>query len=233
MTSMRPRWLIIADSLALPRPGVAYESTWPYLLQREFANWDWVNLARRSSVTTRLVTDGDSGADCLEFYAPDGVIIHLGICDCAPRLYRSGSIIQHLVYRLPGGLGRRITDLLEKYRGRRTGNALVDKKQFRSNLENYLRRCKNAGVAVIALEIMPVGKEMIGKTPGIVEQIEKYNRIYRDLAASSGHVTIVKVFDSAANIEHITLDGYHLNQQGNHRTARVLADVIKEAFLAR
>lgn len=233
MTSRRPRWLIIADSLALPRPGVTYQSTWPYLLQREFTNWDWVNLARRSSVTTRLVTDGDSGADCLEFYEPDGVIIHLGICDCAPRLYRQGSIFQHLVYRLPGNLGRRISDLLEKYRGRRTGNALVDERRFRANLENYLRRCKDAGVTVIALEIMPVGEEMIGKNPRIVDQIEKYNRIYRDLADSSGHMKIVKAFDAAANIEQFTLDGYHLNQQGNHRTACALVDVIKEACSAR
>jgi len=233
MKSSRQRWLIIADSLALPRPGVTYQATWPYLLQREFPNCDWVNLARRSSVTTRLVTDGDSGADCLEFYAPDGVILHLGICDCAPRLYRQGSIFQHLVYRLPGNLGRRISDLLESYRGRRADNALVGERQFRTNLENYLQRCKEAGVKVIALEIMPVGKEMIGKNPGIVGQIEKYNRIYRDFAASSGHMKVVKIFDAAANIEQFTLDGYHLNEQGNRLVYCSLVDAIKEARSAR
>lgn len=227
MTSTRYRWLILADSLALPRLGVSYEDTWPYLLQREFTNWDWVNLARRSSTSTRLVTDGDAGADCLEFYAPDGVILHLGICDCAPRLYRQGSIFQHLVYRLPGNLGRRISDLTERYRGRRADNAWVGERQFRANMENYLRRCKDVGVTVIALEIMPVGEEMIGKNPGIVDQIEKYNRIYRDLEASSGHMKVIKVFDMETSIELFTLDGYHLNEQGNSYTA----SAIKKALL--
>ena len=231
MTSRRQRWLVIADSLALPRPGVFYEATWPYLLQREFASWDWVNLARRTSTTNRLVTDGDAGADCLEFYAPDGVILHLGICDCAPRLYRQGSILQHLVYRLPGNLGRSISNLIERYRGRRTSNVMVGENQFRVNLQNYLQRCKDAGVKVLTLEIMPVGEEMIGKNPEIVDQIEKYNRIYRDLAAVSDHMKLVKVFDPATSIELLTLDGYHLNEQGNQRTAQSLIGAIQEAGL--
>ncbi len=217
----------------MPRPGVSYEATWPYLLQREFSSWDWVNLARRSSTTTRLMTDGDEGADCLEFYAPDGVILHLGICDCAPRLYPHGSIFQHLVYHLPGNLGRRISDLLERYRGRRTGNALVNERQFRANLENYLRRCKEADVAVIALEIMPVGEEMIGKNPEIVDQIEKYNRIYRDIEASSRHIKVVKTFYTTANVEQFTLDGYHFNELGNQRTACALVKAIKKVCSAR
>ncbi len=228
MTSKRQRWLILADSLALPRPGVSYEATWPYLLQREFANWDWVNLARRSSTTSRLVTDGDAGADCLEFYAPDGVILHLGICDCAPRLYRQGSIFQHLVYRLPGNLGRRISDLIERYRGRLVDNALVSERQFWVNLENYLRRCRDAKVKVVALEIMPVGEEMISKNPGIVDQIEKYNHIYRDIQTLSPHMTVVRVFDAASTIEQYTLDGYHLNELGNYRTAQSLIGSIQE-----
>jgi acyl-CoA thioesterase I len=228
MTVKRQRWLVIADSLALPRPGVSYEATWPYLLQREFANWDWVNLARRSSTTSRLVTDGDAGADCLEFYAPDGVILHLGICDCAPRLYRQGSIFQHLVYRLPGNLGRGVSDLIESYRGRRASNALVGTNRFRANLENYLRRCKDSDVKVIALEIMLVGEEMIGKNPGIVEQIEKYNRIYRDLEASSGHMKVVNVFDMETNIELFTSDGYHLNVMGNSYVASAIEKALLE-----
>lgn len=233
MTARRQRWLVIADSLALPRPGVSYEATWPYLLQREFTNWDWVNLARRTSTTNRLVTDGDAGADCLEFYAPDGVILHLGICDCAPRLYKQGSIFQHLIYRLPGKVGRSINNLIERYRGRRTSNAFVGTNQFIANLKNYLRRCKDSGVKVIALEIMQVAEEMIGKNPGIVEQIEKYNFIYRQLEASSDYFRVVKVFDTTTKIEQFTLDGYHLNEQGNRRTAQVLIGVIQEASLPR
>lgn len=231
VTLGRQRWLVIADSLALPRPSVPYEATWPYLLQRKFADWDWVNLARRTSTTARLVTDGDAGADCLEFYAPDGVILHLGICDCAPRLYRQGSILQHLVYRLPGKLGRNISDLIDRYRGRRTSNVLVGENQFRANLENYLRRCKDAGVKVIALEIMPVGQEMIGKNPEIVMQIERYNRIYRELESTSGHLKVVCVFDPEVNIESFTTDGYHLNELGNLRTAQSLIEVIRRTDL--
>lgn len=227
MSLGRQRWLVIADSLALPRPGVPYEATWPYLLQRGFADWDWVNLAKRAATTQRLVTDGDAGSDCLENYQPDGVILHLGVCDCAPRLYRQGSLLQHLIYRLPGTLGRNISNLIERYRGRCVSNALVGESQFKANLENYLQRCKESGVSVIALMIMPVGGEMISKNPEIVTQIERYNRIYRELESTSGHLKVVSVFGTDVNIESYTLDGYHLNEHGNLRTAQSLIEVLQ------
>lgn len=226
--SKRQRWLIIADSLALPRPGVPYEATWPYLLQREFAEWDWVGLAKRSSTTTRLVTEGDAGSDCLESYAPDGVILHLGICDCAPRLYRQGSVLQHLIYRLPGSLGRNISNLIERYRGRSIRNAWVTEVQFRANLENYLQRCKALGVRVVALEIMPVGREMIDKNPEIVSQINNYNCIYREIEAVSSQMRLVQVLAPEVPIETFTTDGYHLNEKGNQQTAQSLVDTIRQ-----
>ena len=218
--------MVIADSLALPRPGVPYEATWPYLIERKFSDWDWVNLARRTSTTKRLVTDGDAGADCLEFYEPDGVILQLGICDCAPRLYRQGSVMQHLIYRLSGNIGRNISTLFERYRGRLVSNAMVSADQFRINLENYLQRCKRSETKVIVLEIMPVGEDMVSKNPEIVIQIDRYNRIYRELESNSNHMKVVRVFEMGENIESFTIDGYHLNELGNLRAERALLETL-------
>lgn len=226
----RQRWLIIADSLALPRPGVGYQETWPYLLQRNFTEWDWVGLAQRSSTSKRLVTDGDAGKDCLEFYEPNGVILHIGICDCAPRLYRFGSICQKIVYRLPSILGRLISVLVERYRGRQVSNALVRPKEFKTNFENYLQRCKKFDVNVIALEIMPVGQKMINKNAAIVTQIKIYNRILHELQSQFDNLYVERIFNEDCDIDSYTTDGYHLNALGSRLTAEVLSEVIKRGF---
>lgn len=222
MSVKRQRWLIIADSLALPRPGVRYEATWPYLLQERFIDWDWVNLANRSSTTRRLVTDGDVGSDCLEAYAPDGVILHLGICDCAPRLYRHRSILQHLIFRLPSSLSSKINRYVERILGRQISNAIVSADWFRANLENYLQRCNKSGTQVIALEIFPVGGEMLGKNPEITSQIVQYNRIYRELELLHANLRVLSVFEQDEKIDEFTVDGYHLNDLGNEQVAMAL-----------
>lgn len=216
------RWLIIADSLALPRPGVAYEHTWPKLLSDAVPQVDWINRGMRGATTERLSTDGDGGGDCLEFYEPDGVILHLGICDAAPRLFSRKSLAMHLIYRLPFGINRKLSTWLERHGGRRIRNAWVSAPQFERNLEEYLIRAQAHHAKVLALYILPVGSRMLMKNPLIARQIEIYNAIYDRLAERHCHLSIVRIFDSSNDIEEFFIDGYHLNEAGGRRVAEVL-----------
>lgn len=221
------RWLIIADSLALPRPGVAYEHTWPSLLGKAMPQLDLICRAMRSATTERLQTEGEHGADCLEFYAPDGVILQLGICDCAPRLLPRKSLITQLIYRLPFGLNRLVSNCIESCGGRREGNAWVSQIQFEENLDHYLMRARGLGVAVVALCIFPVTQSLLVKNPSLNQQIIKYNQIYHKLSERHANLFLLHVFEPGEDVEAYFIDGYHLNEVGGRRVAAAL-----EALLA-
>lgn len=208
------RWLIIADSLALPRQDVPYDATWPYLLQKYFPDVDWIVLARRASTTDRLHTDGDKGADCLEFYQPDGVILQLGVCDCAPRLFRRGSIVSQIVFRLPFGLNRWISTGVERIFGRSVKNAWVGVDKYSENLTRYLERCRRYNVRVLALAVFPVGKRVISKNPVICEQIAEYNQVLIRLAEVFENFHLISMWDDTVPVDDYYVDGYHLNRLG-------------------
>jgi acyl-CoA thioesterase-1 len=102
--------LCIGDSLALPGHHNKYEDTWFYKLKKEFPGHDFISFFKRQLTTEILVTIGGgekiegafpTGADCLEHYMPEIVIIQLGIVDCAPRLINEKSFLWKIVRRLP------------------------------------------------------------------------------------------------------------------------------------
>ena len=87
--------LCIGDSLALPGHLNRYEDTWFYKIKMEYPEYDFISYFKRQLTTDVLTTMGGGeggvdkwpkGADCLEAYAPEVVIVQLGIVDCDPRL---------------------------------------------------------------------------------------------------------------------------------------------------
>tara|TARA_B110001452_G_scaffold119986_1_gene99552 strand:+ start:11406 stop:11687 length:282 start_codon:yes stop_codon:yes gene_type:complete len=88
------RVLCIGDSTSLPGRSNKYEDTWIFKLKKRYTNWDFITFFKRALTTNVLIEMGGGdenypnpeGADCLEHYLPDKVIIQLGIVDCAPRL---------------------------------------------------------------------------------------------------------------------------------------------------
>ena len=67
---------------------------------------------------------------------------------------------------------------------------------------------------------------MISKNPEIVNQIDCYNRIYRELESIPNHMKIIKIFEPEESIESFTIDGYHLNELGNLQTAAALVKAL-------
>jgi lysophospholipase L1-like esterase len=226
--SARPRALIIADSLALPRGDVAYEHTWPAIVAQRMPAVTWINLARRLSTTERLNGEGNQGADCLEFYGPDLVVLQLGIVDCAPRvLHRRTAAV---VYRLPFGLGTRLTSWLERRRGRKVTNCFVPLPEFERNLRHYLDRAASAGAIVIAIAVLPASRPLVAKNPAVAAQIDRYNAVLDRLAAQVPHLRVLHALKGLASIDECFVDGYHLNEQGARRIAAGLEPLAREAL---
>ncbi|MCD4498931.1 SGNH/GDSL hydrolase family protein [Chromobacterium vaccinii] len=227
--SLRPRVLIVADSLALPRDDVAYEHTWPGMLEERLPAITWINRAQRLSTSERLNDEGNQGADCLEFYHPDLVVLQLGICDCAPRVLHKRTAAY--VYRLPFGLGWRLSSWLETWRGRKASNCLVPLAAYERNLRDYLMRAAAQDVRVIALSTPPTSRLMASKNPLIGQQIDAYNEVLGHLEVDFPHLRVLSPFLDAALIDELFVDdGYHLNEQGARRIAAALEPLVCEAL---
>ncbi|MBV8467924.1 MAG: SGNH/GDSL hydrolase family protein [Burkholderiales bacterium] len=215
------RVLVIADSLALPRGDIDYSQTWPAMLAARVPQIAWINRAQRLSTTERLNDEGNSGADCLDFYQPQLVILQLGICDCAPRVLSRRTAA--FIHRLPLGLGRRIPIQLERLRGRKAGNCFVSLAAYEANLRAYVARAARSGTSVVAISIMPATRLLRQKNPGVVPQIASYNAVLDSLASEFANFEVVHPLQAGASVDDFFVDGYHLNERG----ARLVADRLE------
>src|SRR5918992_220711 len=96
---------ILADSLALPREDVGgdemLEVTYPYLLDQSLRRQFGANAPlvyergmRRRTIEYVL----DDWNEQVELKKPDVVIVHVGIVDCAPRVFlrREGAFVANI-----------------------------------------------------------------------------------------------------------------------------------------
>ena len=89
------RIVIFSDSLARPRPDIdpsektEYEETYGYLLKKHYECKHEVDILYVESLDTHDAIHWNQRM--VAFRSPDLVIYHLGINDCAPRLFKKGS----------------------------------------------------------------------------------------------------------------------------------------------
>lgn len=213
--------MIIADSLAMPRPGVAYENTWIYRLIKAFPDCEFVDRSRRASTTDRLISEGGGdgnpkGADLLEAYVPDLVILQLGIVDCAPRYFKQNGLENALLHRLlPAALRMRYVTLVKRTRTRDPRRAHVSLERFASNLTDYFHRAQALNTRVLALLIGPVTERVSRQSPLIGLSIKNYNEVYQRLAEAFDNVFLIQPLCPEDALDELTSDGYHVNMQGH------------------
>lgn len=224
--------LCIGDSLALPGHGNRFEDTWFCKLQQSFPQFLFASHFRRALTTHILISEGGGdttfpgGADCLEFYLPDIIVLQLGIVDCAPRYLRQSSLLNKIMERLPKKLKSFAYSILKKVKKRTAKNADINTNQFFQYLAVYLKRCqKNKVNKVIIIKICTPDERMIVKSPEIVESIKEYNAIIDQMEQAFDFVSAV----GPLNADHSSTiydDGYHPNPYGNQLVFEELKKVI-------
>jgi len=220
--------MIITDSIAMPRPGIPYEDTWIYLLKKEFPEHDIIDRPARGSTSTRLANEGGGGLDLLESYMPDIVILQQGMAECAPRLFDKKSVEFHIVSRiLPEGIRQRYIEHVKKHRVRNPEVTEVPPEQFRSNITGFFTRARSIGAKVILIPILPPADMMTRKNPHIAINIDRYNAIYRETAASCPWVRIVDPFRGKIDINDIAIDETHVNAAGLRMIYEALSPLIR------
>ena len=231
-SNKKKKILCIGDSLALPGHGNRFEDTWFCKLQVHFSNFLFASHFKRAITTEILISEGGgdtvfpSGADCLEFYLPDIIILQLGIVDCAPRFLKQSSLFTKVLERMPNKIKSLIYTILKKFKKRSSKNADIIPIQFFHYLEVYLNRCKKNNVKkVVIIKICTPDERMIMKNPEIINAIQEYNGIIDEMDNTFDFVTVINPLD--ANLTpNIYDDGYHPNPFGNQLVFEALKKVI-------
>ncbi|MDR6940547.1 hypothetical protein [Mucilaginibacter pocheonensis] len=213
--------LIVADSNGMPRNEISYEDTWVYKLIKAFPEINFIDRCKRASTVLRLVSEGGDvtnvkkGADLLEYYNPDIVILQLGIVDCSPRYVNKRNLFVKILYKLPGKIQSVIFSAIKKYGARNPKYAFVTSSAFRNSVDSYLSRALETGTKVMAISIAPVTEEFVRKSPHIINSINEYNGIYRELRNKYPNFFVVDPFGAGVDINRIALDEFHVNSEGH------------------
>jgi hypothetical protein len=238
--SGRVRILLIGDSLCLPsRPGegeIQEEETYPNVLLQELEGRDikFVDLItkglRRRTIDTVVPELSSQIAEC----QPTHIIVHVGIVDCAPRVFsRRG---QELVGNLrPSFLRSAILKFVHIFRRpiiksfplrvyTQPDDFLVHAQLI---VKHILSMPSVRRGYFIAINEVPWRAEY--RSPGFGVNVSHYNRLLRQ-ACMEPKISIIDFNPFAeefGGIEKLTIqDGIHLNSQGHRSLGSLIAATV-------
>lgn len=218
----------------MPRFMVNYKKTWPYLLQKYFNNDHFIDKCTRASTSERLVNEGggdrgvEPGADLLEFYKPNLVIIQLGITDCAPRIISKKSILNKFLKVLPLKFRIKFIKKLKYFIGRSPKKADVSIHEFKKYFNNYISRAKLINSDVFIILIAKPKKSLALKNPKIVDAISNYNNVLINFSKKHKNVSIIDPTHGSFNsLDDIFLDDFHLNELGHNNLFNIISNEIE------
>jgi lysophospholipase L1-like esterase len=231
--------VVMADSLAMAREGetnVAYETTYPYLLDQ------W--LRQRFGSQAPLVCERgmrrrtieyvlDEWYELVDLRKTDVVVVHVGIVDCAPRVFlrRERQFVENL---RPGFLRRFILDYVHRHR-RAVVNmrkkVYVPPERFNALVGQVMAKAKASELrSLVIVNIITPPAEMDERSPGFIRNVGIYNEILRTHAEANGAhlIDIDRLIKEAGGVEQLTVDGIHINEAGH----KMLAQEIEKHVLS-
>lgn len=211
---MKNRVVILGDSLAMPRPdeGVGYEDTYSYLIFKDISKWGWVgeviNRSKRAN-DTQYQAHFQNIADDILLLQPTHTIIHLGICDCAPRLFKK--LEQKILNKIPMKIRDKIISFFSKRRKLVTKFrqiTYVDIKSFEKNLLHIINNAKSVNSKIVLIGIKDTSKENIEKSYKFKEKIDSYNEIIKKIALANQ----IEIIDANTFSGGLLSGGIHIDK---------------------
>ena len=225
---------ILADSLALPREDVGgdelLEVTYPFLLDQSLRRQFGANAPivyergmRRRTIEYVL----DDWNEQVELKKPDVVIVHVGIVDCAPRVFlrREGAFVENI--RIP-----RVRDRILKFAHdhrraivQRRRKVYVPLWRFEKHVQQVVQKAREAAVtSLVFINIIDPPDSVEERSPGFQQNVIAYNRV---LAEQTKHawVTLIdlnRMVHEEGGSGALTIDGIHLNERGHILLAQEL-----------
>ena len=228
-----------SDSLGLQRPGiVTLQQRYIYIFEA------WLKLSYNEDVfLTNRARRGFTIEQLFEVFLEDEeyltgerdiLIIHEGICDCAPRPVSKR--LRNVISVLPGFLKIRIISFLHNNRAailkRGMGSYLVDKKRYEEILTKWLSIAKMNYKRIYLFNIAPTNKQIEAHSPGFSNSIDAYNKIISKavLDQNDNRIHLIDVHSIIKKNENIYElitkdDGHHLTAVGHKLYADCLINL--------
>ena len=226
--------LILADSLALPREGVGgnslLEVTYPFLFDQRLrrrlgasAPITFERGMRRRTIEYVL----DEWNELVELRKPDVVIVHVGIVDCAPRVFlrRESSFVANI--RFPW-LRNRILKFVHDHR-----RSIVEKRRkvyvplprFERLVQNVVEKAREAKLTLLLfVNIISPPNSVEDRSPGFQNNVLAYNRVLHDQTKHAwvSLIDLNNLIQTAGGTQNLTVDGIHLSERGHDLLAKEL-----------
>jgi lysophospholipase L1-like esterase len=230
--------VILADSLALPREEdgnkISYEATYPFLLDqslrerlKERAPLVIERGMRRRTIEYVL----DDWLEMVELRRPEVVVVHVGIVDCAPRVFlrREGQLVEKV---RPARLKKFVFDFVHRHRRRiieLRPRVYVDPVRFRNLVKQVIQKARACDVrSLVFINIIVPPEEMEKRSPGFQENVLKYNRILNELVDDEwvSLIDLNSLIAGAGGATKLTVDGIHINETGHEMLAQELETYV-------
>ena len=236
---------ILADSLALPRQKEAgdtpYETTYPFLLERDLRRkWghDEIGIIERGLRRRTIENVVEDWFEIVELRKPEVVVVHVGIVDCAPRVFLRKE--RDFVERLrPARLRAPILNFAHEHRRRIVQlrkKVYVSPERFEAGVDRVIElagKCNLKSLVFVNIISPPV--EMEERSPGFLKNVETYNRLLENKGQHS-NVTVIdlnRLLSLNGGTKALTVDGIHLSPEGHRLLANALEDHIGTLLTTR
>lgn len=229
--------VVMADSLAMPRQGetnIAFEATYPYVLDQ--------SLRRRLATSSPIVIERgmrrrtieyvlDEWLELVELRKPDVVVVHVGIVDCAPRVFlrRERQFIENL---RPARLRDWVLRFVHRHRRaiiRMRGRVYVPPQRFRALVAQVVEKARQCKLrSLVFVNIITPPAEMEERSPGFIQNVDTYNEILKSQVHGEGiHlINLNGMIRDGGGPDKLTVDGIHINEMGHAMLAREIENHI-------
>ena len=225
------RILIVGSSLVYNRPSQdgSYQQIYGFILKEYFkskGNHDLFIFGRAKN-HTRMQRRRDRLLYDIDQFEPDIVIIHLGIVDCAPRLFLEDE--QIFLQSLPKFLRVRLIKFLSNrryYFTRKFKKVYVNTRDFENYYQKILNNIREIHAIPLIINISKPNQNLINRSYLFLENVIAYNKILLKLARKN-QCKIIDVYSIIENQpNHQLSDGIHLSKSGNKKLAKSLITEI-------
>ena len=235
---IRMKISILADSLALPREDVAkdrpFEVTYPYLLDQSFRRRFGANAPlvmergmRRRTIEYVL----DEWTEQVELKSPEVVIVHVGVVDCAPRVFlrREHAFVARIKLRF---LRERILKFAHDHRRAiilKRPRVYVPLPRFEKHVIEVVQRAQRDKVRLLVfINIISPPDSVEERSPGFQSNVDRYNQVLAQ-QAKHPHVALVDLnglLHREGGSAGLTVDGVHLTERGHMLIAQQLDELV-------
>ncbi|MCX8059002.1 MAG: SGNH/GDSL hydrolase family protein [Spirochaetes bacterium] len=225
--------VILGDSLSLPRPenNILFEDTYPYLLST-YKNILVINRSKRANDTNMQSREENLKEDIL-YLQPNFLIIHLGIVDCAPRVFTRFEtyFLIPFLNKFLFGFGNFLVNLFSKYRYFITKLRkihYVEINKYYENLKKIIQYSKEnvKDIKIILIKILNTNEKNEKKSYMFNCTINNYNKVIDKIKEEDDNIKVIDLQNLDKNL--LLDDGIHLNKEGHLALYNEIINIIFE-----